>query len=183
MAKYILIFLASLLVTTASCKENADPVSADKTAKATPAKKAEKAPAKITGKVYGKGLAQMPLVSISELKANAELYAGKRVRVEGVVTDVCPKRGCWFNMAGDKVGTQIRFKVRDGVMVFPMSAKGKYAVAEGLVRKIPLSLQQTKRYLAHQAEEKGESFDPSTVTSAITLIRLDGIGAVLREKK
>jgi hypothetical protein len=86
-------------------------------------------------------------------------------------------------MAGDKVGTQIRFKVRDGVMVFPMSAKGKYAVAEGLVRKIPLSLQQTKRYLAHQAEEKGESFDPSTVTSAITLIRLDGIGAVLREKK
>ena len=68
-------------------------------------------------------------------------------------------------------------------MVFPMSAKGQYAVAEGVVRKIPLNLAQSKRYMAHQVEEKGEPFDPNTVTEPLTLVRLDGVGAVLRDKK
>ena len=150
---------------------------------AAPAAAGGKAAAAVKGKVYGKGVSSVPSVAVSTLMGSVEQYVGKRVRVEGMVTDVCPMRGCWFNMAGDKPGTQIRFKVRDGVMVFPMSAKGQYAVAEGVVRKIPLNLAQSKRYMAHQAEEKGEPFDPNTVTEPLTLVRLDGVGAVLRDKK
>ncbi len=141
------------------------------------------AASKIVGKVYGKGVSDVPTVQISALLADVEKYVGKRVRVEGLVKDVCPMRGCWFNLAGDKPGTDLRFKVRDGVMVFPMSAKGQFAVAEGVVRKIPLDLKQTKRYMAHQAEEKGEKFDPATVKAPMTLVRLDGVGAVLRDQK
>ena len=141
------------------------------------------AAAAVAGKVYGKGVSDVPTVQISLLMKEVEKYVGKRVRVEGLVKDVCPMRGCWFNMAGDQPGSQLRFKVRDGVMVFPMSAKGQYAVAEGVVRKIPLNLAHTKRYMAHQAEEKGEKFDPATVTEPMTLVRLDGVGAVLRDKK
>ncbi len=150
---------------------------------AAPAAGAGDASTQVAGKVYGKGVSDVPTVHVSKLLAEVETYVGKRVRVEGLVTDVCPMRGCWFNMAGDKPGTQLRFKVRDGVMVFPMSAKGQYAVAEGVVRKIPLTLEQTKKYMAHQAEEKGEKFDPASVTKPTTLVRLDGVGAVLRDKK
>lgn len=139
--------------------------------------------APLQGTVYGKGVALTTTTKVSELRANPDAFVGKRVRVEGLVTDVCPMRGCWFNMAGDKVGSSLRFKVKDGVMVFPMSAKGKYAVAEGVVRKIPLNLDQTRRALAHEAEEKGEKFDPASVTKPITLVRLDGVGAVLADKK
>lgn len=149
------------------------------------AKAAAQAPAaaKPDGKVYGAGVAATQTVKISDLHKRVDELVGKRVRVEGTVTDVCPMRGCWFNMASDEPGKTLRFKVRDGVMVFPMSARGQYAVAEGVVRKIPLNLEQTKRVLAHEAEEKGEPFDTSTVTEPITLVRLDGVGAVLRDKK
>ena len=86
-------------------------------------------------------------------------------------------------MAADDGARTLRFKVRDGVMVFPMSARGKYAVAEGVVRRIPLNLEQTRRVLAHEAEEKSQPFDPSTVTEPIVMVRLDGVGAVLRDKR
>ena len=146
---------------------------------------AEKAPAaaKVEGKVYGAGVSLPETVKVSDLMGRVDELAGKRVRVEGMVLDVCPRRGCWFEMASDKAGQQLRFKVRDGVMVFPMSAKGKYAVAEGVVRKIPLTLEQTKGVLAHEAAEYGKPYDASKVTDPITLVRLDGVGAVIRDSK
>ena len=83
-------------------------------------------------------------------------------------------------MAGDEPNTSIRFKVKDGTMVFPLSAKGQTAVAEGVVRKIPLDLETSRKYMAHQAEEKGEPFDPDSVKEPVIIVRLDGTGAVLR---
>ena len=152
-------------------------------APASPTAKAPAPAAPPEGQVYGAGVSAAPVASIDEIKADPDKWVGKRVRVEGVVTDVCAKRGCWFKMAGDKPGEEMRFKVKDGVMVFPMSARGQYAGAEGLVRKIPLDLEQTRRVMAHEAEEQGNEFDPATVTEPITLVRLDGAGAVLRDKK
>lgn len=140
-------------------------------------------PALPVGKVYGAGVTMAETVQVSDLHARVDELVGKRVRVQGQVLDVCPMRGCWFELAGDKPGSTLRFKVRDGTMVFPLSAKGKHAVAEGVVRKIPLNLEQTRRVLAHEAEEKGEPFDPTSVTAAITLVRLDGVGAVIGDAR
>jgi hypothetical protein len=144
--------------------------------------KAPAAPA-LEGQVYGAGVQAAASVSMADIRNNPDQWVGKKVRIEGTVVDVCPKRGCWFEMAGEAPGETMRFKVKDGVMVFPMSARGQHAVAEGVVRKIPLNLEQTRRVKAHEADEKGEAFDPATVTEAITLVRLDGAGAVLRDKK
>jgi len=137
----------------------------------------------LDGKVYGKKLTESKSVSISQILDNPKDYEGKLVRVEGMVTDVCPRRGCWINLAGDKPGKKMRFKVRDGVITFPMKEKGNYAVAEGVVRVKKLTLEQTRNFLAHMAEEKGEKFDKSKVTAARTIISLDGKGAVIRARK
>ena len=139
--------------------------------------------AKLEGRIYGAGVQQTESVSMAAIRKDPDAWVGKRVRIEGTVVDVCPMRGCWFEMAGNTPGESMRFKVKDGVMVFPMSARGQHAVAEGVVRKIPLNLEQTRRVMAHEAEEKGEQFDPAGVTEAITLVRLDGAGAVLRKQK
>jgi hypothetical protein len=88
-----------------------------------------------------------------------------------------------MNVAGDQPGTQVRIKVQDDVIVFPTSAEGKYAVAEGLVKKMPLSLEETRAHLAHEAEEQGREFDPASVTQAITMVRVDGLGAMIRDSK
>ncbi len=58
--------------------------------------------------------------------------------------------------------------------------KGKYAVAEGIVQKLPLDLEQTRAFLKHKAEEAGETFDPATVTEPMTIVRLKCTGDVVR---
>jgi len=108
-------------------------------------------PPKLEGKVYGAGVQAVQVVQIADIRNDPDKWVGKKVRVEGTVVDVCPKRGCWFEMSGVAPGESMRFKVKDGVMVFPMSARGQHAVAEGVVRKIPLNLEQTIRVKAHEA--------------------------------
>lgn len=154
----------------------------DPTAVAEPATAATGAALALAGETYGAGVTLGEAVPIAKLLADPDAWVGKRVRVEGEVTDVCQMRGCWFEMKSD-LGQKMRFKVADGVMTFPVSARGHYAVAEGTVRKIPLDLAQTRRAMAHEAEETGRTFDPATVTQPMTIVRLDGVGAVLRAAK
>ena len=61
-------------------------------------------------------------------------YVGKTIRIDGVATAVCSHMGCWMAVApegNDKAGT-VRLKVEDGVIVFPVSAKGRKVSAEGV---------------------------------------------------
>jgi hypothetical protein len=132
---------------------------------------------------YGAGVSLPESVTIAELKGNVDKYEGKEVRVEGMVTGVCPKRGCWFDMAGEAAGEAMRFKVKDGVMVFPMEANGKYAVAQGVVRKMPMTLEQSKRWATYQRDSYGADLDPDAITEPLTIVRLDGSGAMIRDAK
>ena len=133
------------------------------------------------GKSYGKGVAAGDVVAVSELIAHPEAYVGKTVRVEGLITDVCPKRGCWMNLAGDREFQTIRIKVDDGVIVFPMDAKGKRATAEGVFTKIDINREQAIEHAKHLAEEKGETFDPARAKDLPTVIyQIQGTGAVIR---
>lgn len=135
------------------------------------------------GTVYGEPLADVETVAIADLYARIDEFEGKPVRVEGLVTDVCAKRGCWIKLAGDDAPQPVTFKVVDGVMVFPMSAAGKTAVADGTARKIELSLEKTREYLGHLAEESGDEFDPASVTEPMTMVKLEGIGARVLDKQ
>lgn len=156
---------------------------ADKAGAAKAAPGAKTAKSASDGTKYGDGITQSESVAISDLIADPKKYAGKHVRVEGTVSDVCPKRGCWFEMAGDKPGEKMRFKVRDGVMTFPLDTKGKYAVAEGVVHAREMTIEETREYLAYQAKEYGKDVDPQSVTEPMTMIRLNGKGAVIRNSK
>jgi cytochrome c-type biogenesis protein CcmE len=115
---------------------------------------------------------------IASILAEPKKFQGQTVRVEGMVTDVCEMRGCWFEMAGEKAGEKLRFKVTDGEMVFPMESKGKHAVAEGVVVVKDLSLEDTKAMAIEEAKEHGDTCDPDKITEAKSIVRLDGTGAV-----
>jgi hypothetical protein len=137
---------------------------------------AESAP---KGKAYGEPLGARESVKISELMANPDLYLGQTVQVDGLVTGVCEKRGCWMSLASDVEFQELRIKVDDGVIVFPIEAKGRRATAEGQFTKIEMTLEQTRNYRAHHAEEHGEEFDPSTVTEPMTYYQIMATGAVI----
>jgi hypothetical protein len=147
---------------------------AAKTAPAAPAAAA----AAPKGQTFGAGVKLAASTPIDAILSEPTKFAGQSVRVEGMVTDVCEMRGCWFEMAGDKPGAKLRFKVTDGEMVFPMESKGKKAVAEGVVAVKELTLDQTKEYEEEQAREKNAPFDPAKVTEPMRIVRLDGTGAV-----
>lgn len=85
------------------------------------------------GKKYGTALTLTEVTKISDIYADPDKFAGKRVQVEGPVVDVCAEMGCWLAVGGDKEKQVLRFKVEDGVIVFPMTARGKKARVEGVV--------------------------------------------------
>ena len=133
------------------------------------------------GKSYGKGLSGAEVTKISEILAHPDKYVGKTVRVEGLVTDVCLKRGCWMMIAGDKEFETVRIKVDDGVITFPPEAKGKRAIAEGVLAKIELTPEEALAQAKHHAEEQGQKFDPATAKDLPTVTyQIQGTGAVIK---
>jgi hypothetical protein len=131
-------------------------------------------------KKYGKKITLKEPTKISDILANPEQYADKRVLVEGSVVDVCKNRGCWIRLSSDKEFESIRFKVDDGVIVFPMSAKGKTALAEGIVSVKTYSKEELIEQGEHHAKEEGKTFDPATVTGPKTVVQIKGEGAVIK---
>lgn len=126
---------------------------------------------------YGKEITLKEKTKISEITNKPEEFVGKTVLVEGEVLDVCSAAGCWMELKSDDETGKIKIKVRDGDIVFPMSAKGKKAVVEGTVYKIELTKEEALEYYEHLAEEKGAEFDPSTVTGPVTIYQIKGLGA------
>jgi len=137
---------------------------------------------KLEGTKFGAGVTLTDTVAVDAILADPASYKGKTVRVEGMVTDVCPKRGCWFELAGSAPGQKLKFKVTDGDMVFPMDAKGKIAVAQGEVAVHELTLEETKQNAEYEAKEYGKAYDPASITKPKTVVRIDGTGAVFRDK-
>lgn len=138
-------------------------------------------PAIAKTKIYGQGIQLEQETPISKLLDEPDTYLGKLVQVKGMVVDVCSRRGCWMNIAGDRPYEQLQVKVRDGEIVFPMSASGRMAVVEGIVDVINLSREQVIEYQRHLAQENGYPFDPSTIKTGERFIRLLGTGAEIEE--
>ncbi|MBU0482733.1 MAG: DUF4920 domain-containing protein [Proteobacteria bacterium] len=132
-----------------------------------------------SGLELGKPVTLKQVTKISEIEKNPEAFVGKKVLVSGTVVEVCSSRGCWMNIASDTPFEKIQIKVVDGVIVFPMSARGQNAYVEGVVEKLSLSKNEAIDYYRHKAEEKGQKFDPATVTGAETIYRIRALGAVI----
>lgn len=87
------------------------------------------------GTVYGKGVSIETPTPLTELLADPARFEGRTVRVDGIVSAVCDGMGCWIELAESADAARgVRFKVDDGVIVFPVSAKGRRAAAQGVVR-------------------------------------------------
>jgi len=121
-------------------------------------------------KNYGKKLTVKEKTKVSDILADPEKFAGKKVLVEGAVVDVCKERGCWIKVASDKEFESIRFKVDDGVIVFPLDAKGKTALVEGVV--------SVKTYSKEDLVKQGEAHAKEEGTKSV--VQIKGEGAVIK---
>lgn len=89
-------------------------------------------------KKYGTGVSMSASTPIPSILANPGGFEGKTVRIEGTVTAVCAHEGCWMALSADgrPDGPTLRLKVDDGVIVFPVTAKGHKAAAEGVLERV-----------------------------------------------
>jgi hypothetical protein len=129
---------------------------------------------------YGKDLTLKEITKISDILASPEEFKGKKVLVEGPVVDVCKERGCWIKVGSDKEFESIRIKVDDGVIIFPLDAKGKNTTAEGVVSVRTVSMEDQIKQGEQMAMEEGTTFDKSTVKGPKTIIQIKGEGAVIK---
>ncbi len=119
-------------------------------------------------------------LTVDQLLASPASWAGKTVQVKGKVTEVCQMAGCWMQLAGTGKNA-VRIKVNDGDIVFPRTAVGKTAIAEGKLNKIEMTREQAIARAKHEAEERGTKFDPASVKSGNTIYQVQGAGALILE--
>lgn len=128
---------------------------------------------------FGKALTLTQATPVATILGAPDQYVGKTVQVKGKVTEVCQMMGCWLQIQdGDKA---LRFKVKDGEIMFPKGAAGRQVVAEGVLKKIELNAQQAAAWAKHEADERGQKFDPAKIKSGMTIFQIQGVGAVLHD--
>lgn len=115
---------------------------------------------------FGGGVTLTDATAITRLLERPAEFEGKTVRVEGVVTEVCSAMGCWMALAADgtngaatrPLSTVLIQVDHDGKIVFPLSARGHRAAAQGVVEKISGGEgQEAAAELARQQGAKAEA--------------------------
>ncbi len=127
----------------------------------------------------GKPLTLAQPTPISEISAHPAQYTGKTVLVRGKVTEVCEMAGCWMKLVDG--GQSLRVRVNDGDIVFPKTAIGKIALAEGKLVEIKLTREQAVARARHEAEEQKRPFRAESIKSGMTIYQIQGTGAVVSE--
>lgn len=122
----------------------------------------------------GTGVTVAAATPIAVLLERPAEYVGKTVRVDGVATAVCAHMGCWMAVApeGDTSGATVRLKVEDGVIVFPMTAKGRHVSAEGVFEIVGEAGDSTDAAAEHASVD----------TKASRQYQLKATGAIIQDR-
>jgi len=104
---------------------------------------------------YGSVIDLKAFKQIKTLIDNADEHLNNKVLISGTILEVCPMRGCWIRVKDNDSESNIRVKVTDGEIVFPLSSKGKQVNVQGTFIKLEFSEEQAKMWKIHLAEEQG----------------------------
>lgn len=96
-------------------------------------------------------------ISLADLMKEPGKYAGKRLEIQGVVQDVCRKKGCWMLVKSGKHVMRVRFA---GYKFFvPTNSKGYKVSVYGLAKETVIP----EKLARHYAEESGDPQKAKTI--------------------
>lgn len=121
----------------------------------------------------GAGVTLKDATKIEDVVANPEAFVGKTIRIDGTATAVCQHMGCWMAVSvSDKADAPtVRLKVEDGVIVFPVKAKGKAVSAQGVFERVAANDAEGKEAASEHARHQAK---------ASATYQLKATGAVIR---
>lgn len=114
-------------------------------------------------------------VSLAKVMKNPTKYAGKTLRVEGVIVRSCKMEGCWLELAPAKDAKAVRVKMKDHAFFVPLDSAGANATAEGVFSVKTLSKEEVK----HLMDDDGAKFDNINKDGTVTEISFEANGVEL----
>jgi hypothetical protein len=126
----------------------------------------------------GAAIGNAKKVSLAKVLANPSKYAGKTVRVEGLIVRSCKMEGCWMELAPSKDAKSVRVKMKDHSFFIPLDSAGATARAEGVFKVKTLSKEEVK----HLIEEDGAKFEKINSDGTVTEISFEATGVELTRK-
>jgi hypothetical protein len=127
----------------------------------------------------GAPLGNSKKVSLAKVLADPSKFAGKAVRVEGVIVRSCTMEGCWMQLAPSKDAQSVMVKMKDHAFFIPLQAAGATAKAEGVFTVKTLSKEEVK----HMVDEDGAKFDNINKDGTVTQVSFEATGVELTMKK
>ncbi|MFQ5501788.1 MAG: DUF4920 domain-containing protein [Phycisphaerae bacterium] len=102
------------------------------------------------------------VVPVAKVIADCDRYDGQTLRVKGLVSSVCAKKGCWLRMKGGGGDESVFVKFTCPVegRLIPMDAVGHEVMVEGTLKVEEISEADARHY----AEDSGK---PATVIASI----------------
>jgi len=127
------------------------------------------------GTSFGSEIKAEGAIPVSELAQLLKDDQSHTVKVSGVVTEVCPKKGCWVSL--DVPGnTKVFVKMKDYGFFVPVELTGKTVVMDAEAKLIKTSVAELKHY-AEDAKKSKEEID--AITEPKEEIRLTASGIVV----
>ncbi len=123
----------------------------------------------------GAPLANAKKVSLAKVLATPADYAGKTVRVDGVIIRSCKSEGCWMEIAPNATAKGVMVKFKDHKFFIPLNSAGATAKAEGTVEVKTL----TKAEVDHLVNEDGAKFDKRNADGSVTQVSFVATGVEL----
>ena len=107
-----------------------------------------------TGSMYGAGVSpKADVMSYAELMRQLDGKESVTGVVEGEVTDVCQKKGCWMTLQPTKNTSPVSVRFKDYSFFMPKTLAGNKVIVEGTATKKMVSVED----LRHYAEDAGKS--------------------------
>ena len=116
-------------------------------------------------------------VSLEKVLKDPSKYAGKAVRIEGIIVRSCKMEGCWAELAPNKDGQSVRVNMKDHSFFIPLESAGALARAEGVFTVKALS----KAEVDHMIEEDGAKFDKRNPDGSVNEVSFEATGIELKK--
>ncbi len=125
----------------------------------------------------GAAIGNSKKVSLNKVLADPSKYAGKTIRIEGVVVRSCKNEGCWAEVAQTKDSKSIRVNMKDHSFFIPLKSAGANARAEGTVQVKTI----TKAKADHMEAEDGAKLGSRNADGSITEVSFEATGIELTQ--
>jgi Domain of unknown function (DUF4920) len=119
---------------------------------------------------FGKTITLKQSVALQDALKHPEKYSTRKILLEGRITDVCQKKGCWLMLSEGDQALRVRF---EGYSFFvPKDSRGRKARVEGKLHQERISEEMARHYAA----EESKSADVSRIKGPQRVVTFEASG-------